>query len=84
LERPTGGTIWLRDEQIDGLSEARLARLRRRAVGFVFQAFHLVDELNALENVELSVLLAGQSTSSSSRPTSAKKKKLPRVAWTWW
>jgi putative ABC transport system ATP-binding protein len=43
------------------MSEAGLARLRRRGLGFVFQAFHLVDELTALENVELPALLAGVS-----------------------
>jgi putative ABC transport system ATP-binding protein len=61
LERPTGGTVWLGGEQIDDMPEARLARLRRHAVGFVFQAFHLVDELTACENVELPALLAGES-----------------------
>ena len=61
LERPTGGSVWLGGEQIDRMPEARLARLRRHAVGFVFQAFHLVDELTTLENVELPALLAGQS-----------------------
>jgi putative ABC transport system ATP-binding protein len=61
LERPTAGTAWLGGEQIDHMPEARLARLRRHAVGFVFQAFHLVDELTALENVELPALLAGTS-----------------------
>ena len=43
------------------MPEAALARLRRPALGFVFQAFHLVDELPALENVELPALLAGAS-----------------------
>jgi putative ABC transport system ATP-binding protein len=43
------------------LPEAQLARLRRRHLGFVFQSFHLVDELTALENVELPALLAGAS-----------------------
>jgi putative ABC transport system ATP-binding protein len=61
LERPTAGTLWLGGEQISGMPEARLARLRRHAVGFVFQAFHLVDELTAAENVELPALLAGAS-----------------------
>jgi putative ABC transport system ATP-binding protein len=61
LERPTAGTAWLAGEQIDHMPEARLAHLRRRAVGFVFQAFHLVDELTARENVELPGLLAGAS-----------------------
>jgi putative ABC transport system ATP-binding protein len=61
LERPTAGTLWLAGEQLDHQPEARLARLRRHAVGFVFQAFHLVDELTALENIELPALLAGAS-----------------------
>jgi putative ABC transport system ATP-binding protein len=43
------------------MSERTLARLRRDSVGFVFQEFHLMDELTAVENVELSALLAGQS-----------------------
>ena len=43
------------------MPEAGLARLRRRALGFVFQSYHLVDELTALENVELPALLAGAS-----------------------
>ncbi len=65
LERPTAGTLWLGGDQIDRMPEAGLARLRRRAVGFVFQAFHLVDELTALENVELPTLLAGGSPSAA-------------------
>ena len=67
LERPTGGSVWLAGERIDRLPEARLARLRRHAVGFVFQAFHLVDELTALENVELPALLGGESPSAARR-----------------
>ena len=65
LERPTAGTMWLEGDQLDRMPEARLARLRRHAVGFVFQAFHLVEELTALENVELPALLAGESPSAA-------------------
>jgi putative ABC transport system ATP-binding protein len=61
LERPTDGEVWLAGQRIDTVSERALARLRRRSVGFVFQAFHLVEELSAAENVELPVLLAGRS-----------------------
>ncbi|MCW2886107.1 MAG: transporter ATP-binding protein [Streptosporangiaceae bacterium] len=61
LERPTDGEVWLSGQRIDTLSERALARLRRRSVGFVFQAFHLVEELSAVENVELPALLAGGS-----------------------
>jgi putative ABC transport system ATP-binding protein len=61
LDRPTGGELWLDGNRIDRLSERGLANLRRREIGFVFQAFHLMDELTARENVELPALLAGRS-----------------------
>lgn len=59
LDRATSGEVWLEGRRIDGLSERELARLRRHEIGFVFQAFHLMDELTAQENVELPALLAG-------------------------
>jgi ABC-type lipoprotein export system ATPase subunit len=67
LERPSAGEVWLEGRRIDRLSEKALARLRRRAIGFVFQAFHLMDELTALENVELPALLAGSSPGEARR-----------------
>jgi ABC-type lipoprotein export system ATPase subunit len=67
LERPTAGEVWLDGRRIDQLSEKALARLRRHAIGFVFQAFHLMDELTAVENVELPALLAGRSPRSARR-----------------
>ncbi|GHH87610.1 ABC transporter ATP-binding protein [Streptomyces sulfonofaciens] len=59
LDRPTDGEAWLGGLRIDHLGERALARLRRRAVGFVFQDHHLMHELTAAENVELPALLAG-------------------------
>jgi putative ABC transport system ATP-binding protein len=67
LERPSAGEVWLAGRRIDRLSEKALARLRRHAVGFVFQAFHLMDELTATENVELPALLAGRSPRAARR-----------------
>jgi ABC-type lipoprotein export system ATPase subunit len=67
LERPSAGEVWLEGRRIDRLSEKALARLRRRAIGFVFQAFHLMDELTAVENVELPALLAGSSPGEARR-----------------
>jgi putative ABC transport system ATP-binding protein len=61
LDRPTGGELWLGGRRLDRLSERALAHLRRTEVGFVFQSFHLMDELTAQENVELPALLAGRS-----------------------
>src|SRR3984957_14400884 len=68
LDRPTAGEIWLNGQDITRMSERALARLRREAVGFVFQAFHLMEELTAVENVELPALLAGRS------PRTARKR----------
>jgi len=67
LDRPTAGEIWLAGQRVDQLTERALARLRRDAVGFVFQAFHLMDELTAAENVELPALLAGRSPRAARR-----------------
>ena len=61
LDRPSSGELRLAGRRLDGLGERELARLRRTAVGFVFQAFHLMDELTAAENIELPALLAGRS-----------------------
>jgi putative ABC transport system ATP-binding protein len=67
LDRPSGGEVWLAERRIDQLGEKALARIRRTAVGFVFQAFHLMDELTAVENVELPALLAGRSPRAARR-----------------
>ena len=67
LDRPSGGEVSLNGRRIDDISEKALARMRRTAVGFVFQSFHLMDELTAVENVELSALLAGRSPRAARR-----------------
>jgi ABC-type lipoprotein export system ATPase subunit len=67
LDRPSGGEIWLAGRRVDAMTEKSLARMRRSDVGFVFQAFHLMEELTAVENVELPALLAGSSTRAARR-----------------
>jgi putative ABC transport system ATP-binding protein len=59
LDRPTGGRITVAGQRVDGLSEAASARFRRERIGFVFQFFHLLDDLTALENVAIAAQLAG-------------------------
>ena len=59
LQRPTGGRLWLAGRRVDTMSERALARLRRDHVGFVFQSFHLMEELTAVENVETPAVLTG-------------------------
>jgi ABC-type lipoprotein export system ATPase subunit len=67
LDRPSGGEVSLNGCRIDDIGQKALARMRRTAVGFVFQAFHLMEELTAVENVELSALLAGRSPRAARR-----------------
>jgi putative ABC transport system ATP-binding protein len=65
LDRPSAGELSVAGQRVDGLSERALAYFRRNEIGFVFQAFHLMDELTAQENVELPALLAGYSPSEA-------------------
>jgi putative ABC transport system ATP-binding protein len=60
LDRPTGGTVEIGGEDVGRMSDAQLTRLRRRHVGFVFQAFNLLPVLTAEENVTLPLAIAGQ------------------------
>jgi putative ABC transport system ATP-binding protein len=67
LDRPTAGELWLARRRIDEMSERALAHLRRSDIGFVFQAFQLMDELTVVENVELPALLVGRSPRAARR-----------------
>jgi putative ABC transport system ATP-binding protein len=60
LDLPTTGRVWLAGVEITGLDEDARAQLRAERVGFVFQAFHLLPSLTALENVMLPLELAGR------------------------
>ncbi|MDO5785760.1 MAG: ABC transporter ATP-binding protein [Eubacteriales bacterium] len=59
LDTPTSGTYTLNREEISGLSENRMAEIRNRTLGFVFQHADLLPELNALDNVALPLLYRG-------------------------
>ncbi len=60
LDRPDRGSVRIGDAELTGMREPRLARLRRRRVGFVFQSFNLLPSLTAEQNVVLPLRLAGR------------------------
>jgi putative ABC transport system ATP-binding protein len=65
LDAPTSGRILVAGRDITGMGEDALARLRRSTIGFVFQFFHLIPSLTALENVCVPMEIAGRSDAAA-------------------
>jgi len=65
LDRPTSGSVVLDGVDITTLSESALARYRRKTIGYIFQSFHLIPTLTALENVMVPLELAGVSSAKA-------------------
>ncbi len=77
MDFPTGGRVLLEGVSTSELTEDGLTRLRREKVGFIFQAFQLLNTLTVLENVELPLQLGGQ---SNTRNQALQKLKLVELA----
>ena len=65
LDRPTSGSIKLDGTEITSLSESRMAKFRRTKIGYIFQSFHLIPTLTALENVLVPLELAGNASAGA-------------------
>jgi lipoprotein-releasing system ATP-binding protein len=72
LSRPTNGRVIISNDDIYALNDDRLAGLRNKRMGFVFQFHHLLPEFNSMENVMMPALMAG----TRKREASEKAKKL--------
>jgi putative ABC transport system ATP-binding protein len=79
LDLPTSGTIRFEGKDITHASEDELASLRNLRIGFVFQAFHLVPSLSALDNVAFPAELAAWSGAAHPRPREQARELLERV-----
>ncbi|MHA6481343.1 ABC transporter ATP-binding protein [Paenibacillus sp. strain BS8-2] len=62
LDTPTEGSYMLDGTEVKGLSDNKLATIRNRKIGFIFQSFHLLPKLSAAENVELPLVYRGMSS----------------------
>ena len=67
LDSPSSGAYWFFGEEVAKFSEARLTRLRREHIGFVFQSFNLIDDLSVAENVEVALLYRSVSAGERKR-----------------
>ena len=65
LDSPDSGDLWIDDVALGDCGDAELCRLRNRLVGFIFQAYHLLPELSAIENVCLAARMARVSVSKA-------------------
>lgn len=72
LDNPSGGDYYFNDKEVSTFNERQRARLRKNNIGFVFQSFNLIDELNVHENVELPLIYLGM-------PASQRKKRVTEV-----
>jgi putative ABC transport system ATP-binding protein len=64
LDRPTSGSITLDGMEISAMPESAMARLRREKIGYIFQSFHLIPTLTAVENVAVPLELAGDAAAA--------------------
>ena len=76
LDRPSSGRYLLEGEEVSGLSTERLAEVRNRTIGFVFQSFNLLPRTSALENVELPLLYANVASAERSRRAAASLERV--------
>ncbi len=72
LDNPTDGEYWLNGTEVARLSENKRTAMRQGVLGFVFQSFNLIEELNVYENIELPLLYMGM-------PSAERKKKVEAV-----
>jgi putative ABC transport system ATP-binding protein len=72
LDAPSGGEIKIDTQRVDHLSDKQLAKFRNKKIGFIFQSYHLINDLNVVDNVELPLLYRVG--------TSKERKKLATIA----
>ena len=71
LDRPTAGEYWLDGEPVSKMNDRQLARIRNKAIGFVFQTFNLLPRMTALANVEVPLICSGMKRKARSERASA-------------
>ena len=76
LDNPTGGEYFLNGTEVGGYTESQRTSLRKGVIGFVFQSFNLIDELNVFENIELPLLYLGVPSAERKRKVEAAMERM--------
>ena len=76
LDNPTGGKYFLNGTEVGGDTESQRTSLRKGVIGFVFQSFNLIDELNVFENIELPLLYLGVPSAERKRKVEAAMERM--------
>lgn len=76
LDNPTSGKYFLNGTEVSGFTEAQRTKLRKGVIGFVFQSFNLIDELNVYENIELPLLYLGISPAERKQRVEAAMERM--------
>lgn len=72
LDRPTLGNVYIENSEVSSMPDKKLAEVRNKKIGFIFQKFNLLSHLSALENVELPMIYGNV-------PTKERKKELKNI-----
>ena len=76
LDNPTGGKYYLNGVEVGSYTESQRTSLRKGVIGFVFQSFSLIDELNVYENIELPLLYLGVPSAERKRKVEAAMERM--------
>ena len=76
LDNPKGGKYFLNGTEVGGYTESQRTSLRKGVIGFVFQSFNLIDELNVFENIELPLLYLGVPSAERKRKVEAAMERM--------
>ena len=76
LDNPTEGEYYLNEKEVSKYTEAQRTNLRKGVIGFVFQSFNLIDELNVYENIELPLLYMGIPAAERKRRVEAAMERM--------
>lgn len=76
LDRPDQGKLFLNGTEVSAFTNRQRADFRKNHIGFVFQSFNLIEELNVFENVELPLIYAGLSTAERKRSVEARLEQI--------